>query len=161
MGGLENGKFSLLYVVKTSLRRWLVQKSLKTPLRNIKMAPYINYKMHFWPITEFVTLIFKVHFLAAPTTRNDELGSLESSDCFFPPKKLSNSVCVIFSRKISLVCIQYKSLLTLPLQSPGPSGLGRGGGLRGRGANTTPFQVFVEKETIQSPSECLGLLRAF
>ena len=26
-----------------SLRRWVVQKSLKTPLRNIKMAPYSFY----------------------------------------------------------------------------------------------------------------------
>ena len=39
MGGPENGYFLLLYVVKMSLRRWVVQKSLKTPLRNIKMAP--------------------------------------------------------------------------------------------------------------------------
>ena len=38
MGGPENGNFPLLYVVKMSLRRWVVQKSLKTPLRNIKMA---------------------------------------------------------------------------------------------------------------------------
>ena len=34
MGGPENGNFPLLYVVKMSLRRWVVQKSLKT-LRNI------------------------------------------------------------------------------------------------------------------------------
>ena len=40
MGGLENGNFPLLYVVKVSLRA--VQKSLRTPLRNIKMAPYLN-----------------------------------------------------------------------------------------------------------------------
>ena len=39
MGGPENGNFHLLYVVKMALRRWVVQKSLKTPLRNIKMAP--------------------------------------------------------------------------------------------------------------------------
>ena len=39
MGGPENGNFPLLYVVKMSLRRWVVQKSLKTPLRRIKMAP--------------------------------------------------------------------------------------------------------------------------
>ena len=40
MGGPENFNFPLLYVVKMSLRRWeVVQKSLKTPLRNIKMAP--------------------------------------------------------------------------------------------------------------------------
>ena len=44
MGGPENGNFPLLYVVKMSLRRgWVVQKSLKTPLRNIKMAPYVKY----------------------------------------------------------------------------------------------------------------------
>ena len=42
MGGPENGNFPLLYVVKMSLRRWVVQKSLKTPLRNIKMAPYVT-----------------------------------------------------------------------------------------------------------------------
>ena len=40
MGGPENGNFPLLYVVKMSLRRWVGgSKSLKTPLRNIKMAP--------------------------------------------------------------------------------------------------------------------------
>ena len=43
MGGPENGNFPLLYVVKMSLCRWVggskPQKSLKTPLRNIKMAP--------------------------------------------------------------------------------------------------------------------------
>ena len=39
VGGPENGNFPLLYVVKMSLRGWVVQKSLKTPLRNIKMAP--------------------------------------------------------------------------------------------------------------------------
>ena len=39
MDGPENGNFSLLYVVKMSLCRWVVQKRLKTPLRNIKMAP--------------------------------------------------------------------------------------------------------------------------
>ena len=39
MGGPENGNFPLLYVVKMSLRGWVVQKSLKTPLRSIKMAP--------------------------------------------------------------------------------------------------------------------------
>ena len=41
MGGPENGNFPLLYVMKMSLHKgWVVQKSLKTPLRNIKMAPY-------------------------------------------------------------------------------------------------------------------------
>ena len=40
MGGLENGNFPLLYVVKMSLRRWVGgSKNLKTPLRNIKMVP--------------------------------------------------------------------------------------------------------------------------
>ena len=40
MGGPENGNFPLLYVVKMSLRRWVgASKSLKTPLRNIKMTP--------------------------------------------------------------------------------------------------------------------------
>ena len=34
MVGPENGNFPLLY-----LGGWVVQKSLKTPLRNIKMAP--------------------------------------------------------------------------------------------------------------------------
>ena len=43
MGGPENGKFPLLYAVKMSLRRWVGgSKSLKTPLRNIKMAPNIH-----------------------------------------------------------------------------------------------------------------------
>ena len=40
VGGPENGNFPLLYVVKMFLRRWVGgSKSLKTPLRNIKMAP--------------------------------------------------------------------------------------------------------------------------
>ena len=40
MGGPENGIFPLLYVVKISLHRWVGgSKSLKAPLRNIKMAP--------------------------------------------------------------------------------------------------------------------------
>ena len=40
--GPENGNFSLLYEMKMSLRwGWVVLKSLKTPLRNIKMAPYL------------------------------------------------------------------------------------------------------------------------
>ena len=39
MGGPENGNFPLLYAMKMSLRRgWVVLKSLKTPLRSIKMA---------------------------------------------------------------------------------------------------------------------------
>ena len=41
VGGPENGNFHLLYVVKMPLRRWVVQKSLKTPLRIIKMAPKV------------------------------------------------------------------------------------------------------------------------
>ena len=46
MGGPENGNFPLLYVVKMSLRRWVVQKSLKTPLRNIKMGcPLPNWNL--------------------------------------------------------------------------------------------------------------------
>jgi hypothetical protein len=40
VGGPENGNFPLLYVAKMSLRRWVVQKRLKIPLRNINMAPY-------------------------------------------------------------------------------------------------------------------------
>ena len=40
MGGPENGNFPLLYVVKMSyVFGWVVQKSLETPLRNIKMDP--------------------------------------------------------------------------------------------------------------------------
>ena len=46
MGGPENGNFPLLYVVKMSLRRWVVQKSLKTPLRNMKMAPNVGAQMN-------------------------------------------------------------------------------------------------------------------
>ena len=54
MGGPENGNFPLLYVVKCPyLGGWVVQKSLKTPLRNIKMAPKyttkcnLTYNAHF------------------------------------------------------------------------------------------------------------------
>ena len=44
MGGPENGNFPLFYVVKCPyVGGWVVQKSLKTPLRNIKMAPNIVY----------------------------------------------------------------------------------------------------------------------
>ena len=40
MAGPENGNLPLLYVIKMSLPRgWVVLKSLKTPLRNIKMGP--------------------------------------------------------------------------------------------------------------------------
>ena len=40
------GNFPLLYVVKMSyIGGWVVQKSLKTPLRNIKMAPNQLHKM--------------------------------------------------------------------------------------------------------------------
>ena len=40
VGGTEYGNFPLLYVVKCPYVGGLVvQKSLKTPLRNIKMAP--------------------------------------------------------------------------------------------------------------------------
>ena len=52
MGVPENGIFPLLYVVKMSLRGWVVQKSLKTPLRNIKMAPYVDrdFIPKFWTV---------------------------------------------------------------------------------------------------------------
>ena len=41
MGGPEYGNFPLLYVVKCPyVGGWVVQKSLKTPLRNMKMAPH-------------------------------------------------------------------------------------------------------------------------
>ena len=40
VGGPEKGNFSFLYVVKIPyVGGWVVQKSLKTPLRNIKMSP--------------------------------------------------------------------------------------------------------------------------
>ena len=42
MGGPGNGNFPFLFVVKMSLRRRVVQNSLKTPLRNIKMAPSVS-----------------------------------------------------------------------------------------------------------------------
>ena len=43
MGDPEYGNFPLLYVVKYAyVGGWVVQKSLKTPLRNIKMAPYFD-----------------------------------------------------------------------------------------------------------------------
>ena len=43
MGGPENGNLPLLYVVKCPyVGGWVVQKSLKAPLRNIKMAPNIK-----------------------------------------------------------------------------------------------------------------------
>ena len=40
MGGPENGNYPLLYVVKCPyVGGWVVQKRLKTPLHNIKIAP--------------------------------------------------------------------------------------------------------------------------
>ena len=43
MGGPENGNFPLLYVVKSPYAGgWVVQKSLKTPLRSIEMAPKVS-----------------------------------------------------------------------------------------------------------------------
>ena len=39
VGGPESGNFPLLCLVKMSIRWWVVQKRLKTPLRNIKMVP--------------------------------------------------------------------------------------------------------------------------
>ena len=63
MGGPENGKFPLLYVVKCPyVGGWVVQKSLKTPLRNIRMAPnylvdmVIYLKLLKGPELEIVTL---------------------------------------------------------------------------------------------------------
>ena len=45
VGGPENGNFPLLYVAKCPyVGGWVVQKSLKTPLRNIKMAPNLTPK---------------------------------------------------------------------------------------------------------------------
>ena len=45
VGGPQNGNSTLLYVMKMSLSRgWVVLKSLKTPLRNIKMVPYVNFQ---------------------------------------------------------------------------------------------------------------------
>ena len=53
VGGIENGNFSLLYVKKMSFHKgWMVLKSLKTPLRNIKMAPYV---IHTFQIHTFHT----------------------------------------------------------------------------------------------------------
>ena len=53
VGGPENSNFPLLYAMKMSLRRgWVVLKSLKTPLRNIKMAPYV---IHTFQIHTFHT----------------------------------------------------------------------------------------------------------
>ena len=45
VGGPENSNFPLLYVVKSPyVGGWVVQKSLKTPLRNVQMAPYDSYQ---------------------------------------------------------------------------------------------------------------------
>ena len=48
MGGPENSIFPLLYVVKCPyIGGWVVQKSLKTPLRIIVMAPNFDIKRAF------------------------------------------------------------------------------------------------------------------
>ena len=47
MGGPENGNFPFTLCSENVLKYvggWVVQKSLKKPLRNIKMAPYCNLK---------------------------------------------------------------------------------------------------------------------
>ena len=44
MGGPENGNFPLLYVMKTSLRRWVGgSKKPQNTLRNIKMVPNLKF----------------------------------------------------------------------------------------------------------------------
>ena len=67
MGGPENGNFLLLYAVKMSLRRWVVQKSLKTPLRNIKMA--LKLDLHKQPFQVYLTEFYgqKITFLCYET----------------------------------------------------------------------------------------------
>ena len=46
VGGPENGNFPLHYIVKCPyVGGWVVQKSLKTPLRNIKMAPNFDFSV--------------------------------------------------------------------------------------------------------------------
>ena len=48
MGGPESGNFPLLYAVKCPyVGGWVVQKRLKTPLHNIKMALYVAQKYKF------------------------------------------------------------------------------------------------------------------
>ena len=50
VGGPENGNFPLTLCRKYVLKYvggWTVQKSLKSPLRNIKMAPYQDREMSF------------------------------------------------------------------------------------------------------------------
>ena len=60
MGGLENGNFSLLYVVKIPLYRWVGgSKKPQTPLCNVKMALY-----EYLVSAELVSnLILNVNFL--------------------------------------------------------------------------------------------------
>ena len=66
MGGPENGKFLLLYVVKCPyVGGWVVHKSFKTPLRNIKMAPN---KMP--TVKKFLYPVFLVRFKAPATYLN-------------------------------------------------------------------------------------------
>ena len=61
MGSPENGNFPLLCVVKMLyLGGWVVQKSLKTPLRNIKMAPYHDIFLYRWAILEANAEILKI-----------------------------------------------------------------------------------------------------
>ena len=57
MGGPENGNFSLLYEVKCPyVGGWVVHKSLKTTLRDIKMAP--NAFRNLIEKSEWISLIF-------------------------------------------------------------------------------------------------------
>ena len=90
MGGQKNGNFPLLYVMKMSLQwRWVVQKSLKSPLRNIKMAPYImTFSLH--KVRE------NCHFLDHPPTpmslRNIKMAPYATEKVFFFFKKSQKCV---------------------------------------------------------------------
>jgi hypothetical protein len=57
LGRQENGNFPLLYVVKMSFGGYMVKKSLKTPLRNIKVAPSKKVK-DIKPTQILVTVMF-------------------------------------------------------------------------------------------------------
>ena len=63
-GGSESGNFSLLYVLKMSLRRGRDgSKKAKTPLRNIKMVPNLTFYL-----VGRLTLLTKVHSSYGPLT---------------------------------------------------------------------------------------------
>ena len=88
MGGPENGNFPLLYIVKMPfIGGWVVQKSLKTPLRNIKMAPKLM-----WPLFADFLLVYGNDGGASSQKRSQQLYAALNT---YPSKMGKNAtICI-------------------------------------------------------------------